>query len=487
MSRIIASLLFTSVLFLSTGHIAAQDQPKLPAISAKEIDANLGSDWYGVYLQGKKIGFAHQFLVRAGDRVEETMTMSLKLASFMQKIELKMSQTLSFEGKAPYRLMDVTSEEEAGGSTTRTRVQRTEKGFEHRITIGKQLRATTVEDVNLTLADSLGLDIWVHSKPAVGSKLETRTIDAKDWKVDTTSHVVKAIKTSLVNGVEVKFTEIESLSKRTALKYLQRIGTDGKLISTQIAIFELRRETEAEAKNTEFSRDLFVLGMANADKKIGHATKLRELIVEVDAKEGDVFKNGPLQTVAVKANGTHVIKIGRKFGHPQKVDAKEAKENLAESADYLLNDPKVIALAKQAVGDAKTPEEKVKNIVAFVHGFIRPKMVASLPTLPDLLEKKVGDCKCYALLTTTLCRAAGVPSREVAGLVYMGDDVQAFGGHAWNEVVLGGVWVPVDASLNQTEVDAGHISQGEKRIASTSVLQSLGKISFRVIESKTAP
>jgi hypothetical protein len=79
-----------------------------------------------------------------------------------------------------------------------------------------------------------------------------------------------------------------------------------------------------------------------------------------------------------------------------------------------------------------------------------------------------------------------VPSREVAGLLYIGDDAKAFGGHAWNEVVLDGVWVPVDASLNQTELDAGHISFGEDRAASGAMLQSLGKLSFKVITSQTS-
>ena len=81
-----------------------------------------------------------------------------------------------------------------------------------------------------------------------------------------------------------------------------------------------------------------------------------------------------------------------------------------------------------------------------------------MPTIHDLIESKQGDCKSYALLFTTLARASGVPAREVSGLLYCGDDVKAFGGHAWNEVILNGVWVPVDASLNETEINATHIS-----------------------------
>jgi len=84
-------------------------------------------------------------------------------------------------------------------------------------------------------------------------------------------------------------------------------------------------------------------------------------------------------------------------------------------------------------------------------------------------------------------RAAGIPAREVSGLLYVGDDQKAFGGHAWNEVVLGGVWVPVDASLRQTEVDATHVSFGTDFKAAKNLLTTLGKLSFKVVEVKAGP
>jgi transglutaminase-like putative cysteine protease len=53
-----------------------------------------------------------------------------------------------------------------------------------------------------------------------------------------------------------------------------------------------------------------------------------------------------------------------------------------------------------------------------------------------------------------------VPSREVAGLGYMGDDVLAYGGHVWNEVVLDGVWVPVDAQTLHVPMREPHLRGG---------------------------
>ena len=130
-------------------------------------------------------------------------------------------------------------------------------------------------------------------------------------------------------------------------------------------------------------------------------------------------------------------------------------------------------------------EEKVKRLCKFVYNFIRPAEASSLPKIHDLLERKCGDCKSYALLFTTLARAAGLPSREVSGFVYMGDGVKAFGGHAWNEVLLDGYWVPIDASMNSTDLDAAHICMGVDRDSTNNLLKTFGKLQFKLVEVKT--
>src|SRR5262249_52296641 len=149
-----------------------------------------------------------------------------------------------------------------------------------------------------------------------------------------------------------------------------------------------------------------------------------------------------------------------------------------ETLAYPIRHAKIQALAKKALGDAASPEDKVKRLVDFVYEYIEGDMASGLPNIHDLLKQKKGDCKSYALLFTTLARAAGVPAREVSGLLYIGDDYQSFGGHAWNEVVLNGVWVPVDASWRETEINATHISFGAQDSAAKGLLGTLGKLSF---------
>jgi transglutaminase-like putative cysteine protease len=210
---------------------------------------------------------------------------------------------------------------------------------------------------------------------------------------------------------------------------------------------------------------------------------VNELVLDVEGPaEVQAFVDGPRQKVQPVDKKTQRIAVGKRFGKAAKATAEEIEENTGESSTHPIRDPKVKELARQAVGDAKTDVEKVRNLVAFVHGYIQPVYEGSQPNVHDLMERRRGDCKSFALLFTTLARASGLPAREVMGLLYVGDRDRAFGGHAWNEVVLGGVWVPVDATFDETEIDATHLCFGTLRDASHTMLESLGKLNLKVVE-----
>jgi hypothetical protein len=251
------------------------------------------------------------------------------------------------------------------------------------------------------------------------------------------------------------------------------------LLNGNFALFEMRRESEKDAKNTEFGKDIFVLGMVKVDKNLGGNEDLRALVLEVVGKEGDAFEDGPRQKVEM-ADGKRLVKLGKSHGVPAKATEKEIAEALKETATYPITLPKIKDMAAKAVGDATTPEEKVKNLVNFVNKFVRPDLSPNQPHILDLIERRKGDCKSYALLFNTLARASGIPARELGGLVYMGDDIKSFGGHAWNEVVLNGVWVPIDATRRQAEVDATHLSLGHDGKDGGLLKIMGGKLSFKV-------
>ena len=362
---------------------------------------------------------------------------------------------------------------------------RNDKGFEYTYRTGAVVSRKQVPDIDYTLADALGPDLWIRRGPKEGAKASFKNFDIKDAKIHKLASKVLGTKSSLVAGVNVRYFEVENVSSKEMLKYLTRHDDQGRTLSSVIAIFDLRLETEEQAKNTEFSQDLFVLGMVKSDRRLGHPKQVAELVIQVDGPEGEIFEDGPRQSVAPGPNGSRLVKLGKKYGKPVPATTKEIADALEETNSYCISHPRVKALAERAIGNAATAQDKVQRIVQFVNGYIRPTLSTTMPTIHDLMDKKKGDCKSYALMVANLARAAGVPAREVSGLVYAGDDQKAFGGHAWNEVVVNGMWVPVDATLRETEVDATHISFGTEQKAAKNLLNTLGKLSFKVVEVKS--
>lgn len=455
-------------------------------LDAKEVDSFLRTEWYGLYLKGKKIGYFRSVRARAGDQISDAFTMHMKLVSFGKKSELTLTQDLRFDGKAPFALVGGSFEQQTGALTQRVTLTKNDKGFQVALKVGTEDSTRQIPPVEYTLADALAADLWIRKGPQVGSSISYREFDMQELALQVHKSTVAAIKTSVVNGVQVRFFEVDTESRKEKLQILSRHDDTGRLLSGNIAVFEIRLEPEEQAKNIEFSQDLFVLGMAKLDKALGSARKVTELVLHVDGKEAEVFEDGPRQRVEPAAGGGKLIKLGKKYGKEVKATPQEIEECLQETNTYRINHPKIKELAAKAVGDAKTPEDKVKRLVEFVHRYITPTLSSSMPQIHDLLESKKGDCKSYALLFATLARASGIPAREVGGVTYIGDDAKALGGHAWNEVVLNGVWVPIDATFNQVEVDATHLSYGTEFRAAKNLLATLGKLSFRVVEMKTA-
>lgn len=484
MVRIFASALILGLLALAPAAGRAQEYYR-PTLTDKDIELGLRTDWYGVYLKDKKIGYFRAGRTRQGDNIVQATSMNMKLVSFGLKAEMNITETLTFESKAPYRLLKANYRESDSNQVLVVDAVRNEEGYTYKLRAGGQERSRQMRDYDYTLLDALASECWIRSGPKVGDQIVTRFVQIKEWKPDEMRQKILANKKSLVGGVEVSYYEVQNDSKKDMLSYVSREDLQGRSLSTVIIVFELRQEPEHLAKNTEFGQDLFVLGMAKINKGIGNTTRLENLVLDVGDKAADLFEDGPNQKISKSSDGTVQLRTGKASGKEVRATAKEIEENLEETTAYPISDAKIKELAATAVGDAQTPRDKVRRIVKFTHDFIRPQLTAALPNIDDLLRSKRGDCKSYALLANNLCRAAGIPAREVSGLLYMGDDQKSFGGHAWNEVVLDGKWVPIDASLNEVGVDAGHLCFGSEGRATKSLFNSLKNLSFKVVEVET--
>jgi transglutaminase-like putative cysteine protease len=142
---------------------------------------------------------------------------------------------------------------------------------------------------------------------------------------------------------------------------------------------------------------------------------------------------------------------------------------------------KIRALAQEILKDEPdaTPLTRAEKLLNWVHTHIEKRPVLSLPDALSTLEHRVGDCNEHAVLLAALGRAAGIPTRIEAGLVYLKG---RFYYHAWNLMYLGR-WVTADSLFGQLPADVSHLrfTTGSPK-QQLDLMGVIGKVQLTIIE-----
>jgi hypothetical protein len=164
----------------------------------------------------------------------------------------------------------------------------------------------------------------------------------------------------------------------------------------------------------------------------------------------------------------------------QALDMTELAAYLEASPWVESQDPEIQAKAKEISKNSKSVFEAAIRIMRWVHENVAPVPSLSLPKSKQVLVSKKGDCNEYTVLFTALARAAGVPTRMVAGLVYQNG---RFFYHAWAEIYAGR-WIAVDPTFGQAPADVTHIPLIEGDLEEQAALvNQIGKLKVEVMET----
>ena len=458
-----------------------------------ERDLAPASDWYGLYgPQGKKIGCLHASLALHGSGesafYRRTENAKVQTSVLGERIDMEMQSHIDFDPRPPYALRGGRSKESDGTSEKVLVLARSEKGFEATIEEAGEKRRMQVPEINVTLADELAPEIWIRrQKRAVGEKWVSPSFDIEELTTDIVTCVIKASHETVADGVRMTYYDVQLSSEKDGDLGIVRSTQAGKLISAKVGgLFEMRLEPEALAKKIEASSDLFVSTMAPVDAPLGDPEAVTRLVLEVSGAGAGKIASGANQALT-KEGDVYVLSLGAGQGTPASATAADLAEYTKESVHLPIKHEKIVALAGQAVGNAKNDKDKVAKLVSFVSEYIEDNYSAEPLTVLDLIRVKKGDCTEHAALFATLARAAGIPAREVSGLMYMGDEFKAFGGHAWNEVVLDGKWVAVDATWNRTKLTATHIRLNSADRDQGTSMNVLGQVKFKLREVVPEP
>ncbi|MHC4779991.1 MAG: transglutaminase-like domain-containing protein [Planctomycetota bacterium] len=453
-------------------------------VSTEDLESRVGTYWYGLYMQKKKVGYVKmQFLSRGEgtDRVWISRFDGLmKIMAMGKKTDVRIGGEQVFDGEAPFALKAGSNSQSIMGSVHSVKVERA--GSELIVTVsgGGETYSRKVPLLDYTVADDMCTELWVRRNPKKGDTIRHRSLEIDDLTIDVETKEVLGVMESMVEGVKTRVFEIKATSKKEGDIGTSRVTADGVLLSIVLGKqIEARLEPEILAKKISYSGDLFVFGMAKLDRPLGIAPKsVRTLVLEVDGEGASKVPNRARQSLE-KEGGKFILRLGDGVGGSKEASEEEIGENLKETSNYPIHHDIIVKLRDEALGTASTDREKVSKLIHFTEDFIRDALAADKPSIFAIIKKRKGDCSEHAHLFCALARAAGIPAREVGGLAYMGDKIQAFGGHAWCEVVLDGKWVPVDPTWGEVLADATHVSFGDQ--GGTEFFALLGGLRFKVI------
>ena len=73
-----------------------------------------------------------------------------------------------------------------------------------------------------------------------------------------------------------------------------------------------------------------------------------------------------------------------------------------------------------------------------------------IPNADKTLVTNKGICSDQAVLLAVMLRSQGIPTRYISGYLHLE-------GHAWNEILINGEWIPVDATSGRFSIDSNYI------------------------------
>jgi len=324
-----------------------------------------------------------------------------------------------------------------------------------------------------SIGDTIAFSVF---EPMYGSEIEgTSTLQGVEPRV--------------LDGVTVQVYRIKTDMKRLGIQSVSFVIEDGTVVEDQIAggIITMRLEPEEVAKDVSYSNDVIVSNAAKIDGLIEAPRERSTLKLELRGPlESEHLFNDERQSI-VERDG-YFLFIGTRTPRYtiEVVDLPVTQDNVKpwiEPSLFVQSDnPKMQLQAKAIVGDETNALAVSELLCHWVYENVRTTFSARLTNSLEVLDHMEGDCTEHSMLFIGLARAAGLPAREVAGLIYVEGPQPGFYFHQWATVWVG-KWIDVDPTFNQPIADATHIKLAEGDLfQQTKLLPLIGQLAIEVIE-----
>jgi len=451
-----------------------------------ELDDLAGESWYGLYMNGDKIGYAQSVVEIDADgsvRVTQDMVFRLAMVGSRQDMQTVTERRYRPDGS----LARVQSEVEDPSGRSRFVAQVTDQAMELRKEVGGAETVKSLKPPRESLSDWLKAAAVVEAGPEIGQTFEAYLFEPMlGAELHVTSEVT-GMQERIIEGVATNVYEVQSLVRPMGLTSTSYIAESGELLEDQVAngLITMRLEPETMAKDLAYENDTIISNAALVDAPIANPRRRETLTLRID---GPLAPGQRIDDAGQRfeRDGTGYRFVGRRVelergGATLPVDDASVARWLAPSTFVQSDHPRVVAQARDIVGDETDALEATRKLVAWVNENMESAFSARLTNALEVLNSLEGDCTEHSILFVALARAAGLPAREVAGLIYAELPAPGFYFHQWAKVWVG-EWMDVDPTFDQVFADATHIKLSEgDLVEQMSLLPVIGQIDVRVV------
>ena len=313
------------------------------------------------------------------------------------------------------------------------------------------------KNVDIRFGDLMKLELLLHHYDdwEIGEVVNYKSYDMYSFEVSEEKDILEAIESKFYGGVKVPVYKFITETSETRSGFTAFFSVNSGKPMEYIDTYETTLlENKETAQNISFGGATNASETVTVDQILEDNENIKRLVLEIDGEYEKGFYIGDRQNVYSK-DGKKYLELDFDFYDDPPANEKDIEKNLKATTLYPSNDEYFINLAKGIIGDVEDPWDQVQLLLNYVDIFIKSDYTANPNSVYDIIESKVGDCTEHALLFNTLARAAGIPSRELSGIINYEENKFAL--HAWNEVVINGYWYPVDPTWNYIVPPLTHI------------------------------
>ncbi len=460
--------------------------PQLIVAQQVDLAAVNGEHWYGVYLSGAKAGYANSG-VRTDDQGRVVVYEDSRFQVTMNGIrqDMRIVSNRIYDPQGPLREIHMQIDDPAGPTNFDCIVGDDDMVF--RSTVGKETNEARLPKPQETLRDALRQYHLTREGAAIGDEFSFHVFEPTyNLEMDGVARIV-GIEERIFEGASTRVFKITETLNPLGVETVAYVMENGVKLEDHVAgIITMRLEQEALAKDVNYSNDVIVSNAALIDTPIPNPRTREELklILRGPLKNDHLFND---ERQYLHPDGDHFVFTATKIslgGFEQArlpITNPEVTEWLKPTTFVQSDNARVVAKAKEIVGDETNALNISKELCEWVYNNVHTTFSARLTNALEVLENLQGDCTEHSILFIALARAAGLPAREVAGLIYVDGERPGFYFHQWATVWVG-KWIDVDPTFNQPLADVTHVKLAEGDLLSQAkLIPIIGQIDVETV------